>query len=159
MTTPTTTEENSSIFWRSGEFIDEFERPTGEKYIFIVSYGKFTNSSTAESNLKIELQVTKDSFAIMLWEYGNILVTGTSYGPKNFSITVLDQNEIKHYYSGQMPSYGTRIYIDNLHREDLLSLLNESGEIKFYIEYSEYTKSSYLFTVSTTGFSSLYSQL
>ena len=153
-----TTTTTSGSDWELREYIDEFDRPTGDKFIQTTVSGTFSNSATTGSTLKATVQVTKDSIAIMLWEYGSHLVKGT-FDTNNYSITILDQNDTKHYYSGYMYEDGTRIYVNDSYRSELLSYLKKGGEISFYLVYSKYSKSTYSFTISTKGFSSLYSQL
>lgn len=145
--------------WKMGEFVDEFEHPTGNKHLTAMVYdGKFSNSATTNSSLYAAVQVTSNNVAIMLWEYGSNLVKGT-FDRNDYSITVLDQTGKKHYFSGVMYDDDTRIYVSNSDRSDFLNILKKSGKISIYLEYSKYTKSTYLFTIETTGFSGLYSQL
>ena len=150
--------DDTSTTWELGEFVDEFNRPTGNKYVSTTVSGTFSNSATTNSDLYASVQVTSSDIAIMLWEYGSYLVKGT-YDTNNYSITVLDQNGAKHYLSGTMHKNGTRVYLSSSDREDLLSLLQTSGTLSFYLEFSKYSRSTYLFSVETDGFSSLYSEL
>lgn len=144
--------------WEMGEFVDEFKQPTGEKYIATDVYGTFSNSATSNSRLLACVQVTSDSIAFMLWEYGSQLVKGT-FDLNEYSITVLDQNGRKHYLDGYMYEDSTRIFVSSSDESELLALLKKPGELSFYLKYSKYTSSTYLFTIETAGFSSLYSEI
>ena len=145
--------------WELGEFTDEFKKPTGEKYVVTTAYdGTFSNSATTNSDLIAAVQVTDVEIAIMLWEYGNHLVKGT-FDYEDYSITVLDQDNQKHYLSGTIYQGGNRIYVDSKDRYALLQLLRQDGEISFYLESSKYSTSTYLFTIVTTGFAPLYYEI
>ena len=145
--------------WEIGEFVDEFKKPTGDKYISIDVYdGTFSNSATTDSKLYAVVQVTKDDIGIMLWEYGNNLVKGI-YDYNEYSITVLDQAGKKHYMSGTLYEGSTRVYIDSKYEAEMLQILLKDGEISFYLEDSKYSVSTYLFTIDCSGFSSAYAQI
>lgn len=145
--------------WEIGEFVDEFKKPTGEKYVSIDVYdGAFSNSATTDSTLYAIVQVTKDDIGIMLWEYGSNLVKGI-FDYNQYSITVLDQSGKKHYLTGTLYEGNTRIYIDSAYEAEMLDILVKGGEISFYLEDSKYSVSTYLFSVNCNGFSSLYTQI
>lgn len=145
--------------WEVGEFVDEFKQPTGDKYVSIDVYdGAFSNSATTNSKLYAVVQVTKDDIAIMLWEYGSNLVKGI-YDSNEYSITVLDQAGKKHYLTGTLYEGSTRIYINSKYEAEMMNILNEDGEISFYLKDSKYSVSTYLFSVNCSGFSSLYTQI
>ena len=153
------TSTTNNTTWEIGEFVDEFNKPTGEKYLSTtVTTGSFSNSATTNSKLTAIVQVTSDSVAIMLWEYSSQLVKGT-FDTNEYSITVLDSSGTKHYFDGVMYKGNTRIYLSNSDEAAFLSLLKKSGTISIYLKNSKYTVSTYLFDVETAGFSTLYSQL
>lgn len=145
--------------WALGEFVDEFKKPTGQKYISTTIYnGTFSNSATTNSPLSACVQVTSETIAIILWEYGSQLVKGT-FDTNEYEIIVLDQNNQKHYLSGIMYQGNMRVYVLNSDESELLTLLKKAGKLSFYLENSKYTTSTYLFTIDTTGFSGLYATL
>lgn len=144
--------------WELGEFVDEFEQPTGIEYLAIWVKGTFSNSATTNSKLDACIQVTSNDIAFMLLEYGSHLVKGT-FDSNPYSITVLDQNGVKHYLDGNMYEDGTRVYLSNSDESELLNLLKKPGEITFHLKYSKYSSSTYLFKVRTDGFASLYSNM
>ena len=94
----------------------------------------------------------------MLWEYGSNLVKGI-YDSNEYSITVLDQAGKKHYLTGTLYEGSTRIYINSKYEAEMMNILNEDGEISFYLKDSKYSVSTYLFSVNCSGFSSLYTQI
>lgn len=46
--------------WVIGNFINDFDEPTGEKYIRQVIFGSFSNSATASSELRVVVFIHKD---------------------------------------------------------------------------------------------------
>ncbi len=144
--------------WEISEYVDEFQQPTGEKFVTTDAYGTFSNSATTNSELYACVQVTTEDIAIMLWEYGSYLVKGV-YDTDTYSITVLDENGIKHYFNGVMYEDGTRIYISSAQYTKFRSLLKKPQELSIYLKYSKYTTSTYLFTIETDGFFDLYSEI
>lgn len=141
--------------WQIGEYVDEFELPTGKKYMFVDGYGTFSNSATTNSELYAVLQVDKDNIGFMLFEYGDNLVKGI-FDYEDYNITILDEKGTKHYYTGTIYDDGTRIYFDNSDRVKVTSLLRYNKSIKVYMESTKYSKSTYLFTLETTGYDSAY---
>ncbi len=162
-TAPTTSDsggvESLGAAWKIGEFVDEFDRPIGQKYLSVtVLDGKFSNSATTNSKLYAVVQVTSSDIGIMLSEYGNQIVKGI-YDSTEYEITVLDQSGRKHYFRGVLIEGSTRIYFNPSDRATLLGILQKSGSISIYLKNSKYTTSEYLFTIPTDGFSTLYPQI
>ena len=141
--------------WEIGEYVDEFDMPTGKKYMGIESIGVFSNSATTDSTLKAFLQIDSNNIGIMLWEYGRNIVKGI-YDSEDYSITILDENNTKHYFTGTIYKGGTRVYFKDSDRNAVLNLLRNNNELKIYLKTSKYTTSTYLFTIDTKGFSSIY---
>ena len=144
--------------WELGEFKDEFGQSINKKYISTTVYGTFSNSATTNSELIACVQITSDDIAILLWEYGSHLVK-CSYKYDEYSITMLDTNNKKHYLSGTMYAGGNRIYIDDEDKATVINALKKSGKISFYVVYSEFITSTYLFSIETSNFQTLYRQL
>ncbi|MBQ7913373.1 MAG: hypothetical protein IJ308_08105 [Clostridia bacterium] len=144
--------------WELGEFEDEFGQATGKKYIATMVNGTFSNSATTNSSLIAALQITSTEVAFMLWEYSKNLVK-CSYSYDEYSITMLDTEKKKHYLNGTMYAGDSRIYLDSSDKSAVINALKKSGTISFYIVYSEYTTSTYLFSVETSNFKSVYYQL
>ena len=144
--------------WKLGEFVDEFKKPTGNKYISTMVDGKFSNSATTNSTLTAALQITSEDVAIMLWEYGSYLVK-CSYGSDNYSIIMLDTNDNKHTLYGTMREGTTRIYLNSASKAKVLSALNKTGSVSFYVVLSDRTTTNYLFTVETSNFKAVYNAM
>lgn len=144
--------------WEIGEYVDEFDRPTGKKYIIVDAVGTFSNSATTNSKLNAALQIDKDNIGIMLWEYGSYLVKGI-YDSENYSITVLNENGTKHYFTGTIYEGGTRIYFDDDDRNKVVDLLRSNDILQIYIKYTKYSTSTYLFSVNSAGFYQAYNSI
>ena len=141
--------------WELGEYEDEFDRPTGKKYIIADAYGTFSNSATTDSTLYAALQIDEENIGIMLLEYGNLLLKGT-FDYENYNITILDDNDTKHYFTGTIYKSGARIYFDDDDRAEIISLLRNNDTIMIYLKSTKYSISTYLFTIETAGFDSMY---
>ncbi len=146
--------ENFSA-WEIGEYTDEFNQPTGKKYIVTESYGTFSNSATTNSELLAALQIDNDDIRIMLWEYGSNLVKGI-FDYEKYNITILTENGVKHYFTGTIYEGGTRIYFKSTDRNTIFNLLQSNTALKLYLESTKYSVSTYLFTIDTTGFDAAY---
>ncbi len=144
--------------WETGEYTDEFNQPTGKKYMVTESYGTFSNSATTDSKLYAAVQIDKDNIAIMMWEYGSYLVKGT-FDYEDYKITILDENGTKHYFTGTIYKSGTRIYFDDADRNEVLTLLRKNDTLKIYLQSTKYSISKYLFTIETKGFTTTYNSI
>lgn len=144
--------------WELGEYNDEFGQPSGEKYIITKAYGVFSNSATTNSTLYAALQIDKEDIGIMLWEYGNHLVKGT-FDYENYSITILDENGTKHYFTGTIYKSNTRVYFKYNDRTAVINLLQSNDTLKIYLKSTKYSISTYLFEIDTKGFSSAYNSI
>lgn len=149
--------ENFSA-WEIGEYNDEFDMPSGVKYIITDSYGTFSNSATSNSTLYAAVQIDQEDIGIMLWEYGSMLVKGV-YDYESYSITILDENGTKHYFTGTIYQGGTRVYFKYNDRASVISLLQNNDSLKIYLKTSKYSVSTYLFEIETKGFYFAYNQI
>ena len=144
--------------WMIGEYVDEFEQPTGKKYIIADSIGTFSNSATTNSKLSASVQIDLSSIGIMLWEYDRNLVKGI-FDHEDYDITILDDADTKHYFTGTIYKGGTRIYFSDRKRNAVLNLFRKNGSLKIHLKSSKYSISTYLFAVTTKGFSAAYREI
>lgn len=69
------TDEDVISIWEEKEFVDEFESPTGEKFLQTMIEGKFSNSASTNEDLRVILSVDKDSTMYFKFaEYNSHLV-------------------------------------------------------------------------------------
>lgn len=144
--------------WEIGEFVDEFNQPIGKKYVSTQVNGSFSNSATSNSELTAFLQITSEDVAIILLEYGSSLVK-CSYKWDEYSITMKDTNGTKYYLNGTMYAGSERIYFDSSDEATVINALKKSGSVSFYVALSDRTITNYLFTVETSNFKDLYSEI
>ncbi len=161
-TKATTTPSASTSNWEKAYYVDEFKQPTSEGYItnseLIV--GTFSNSATTNSTLYVKFTVDKKYVAIALVEYGSYVVKNSSSKySDSYKIILQSANGTKYNLTGEIYPGGNRIVIDTSYNATILSALKSGGEIKLYIEETEYSTSNYLFTVDTAGFAEAYNTL
>ena len=134
--------------WEVKHFADNFGNPTSKVYISTpFKLGVFKNSATNGSGLGGSLLVTDNSVEIKLLEYGTHPVSVIS---RNAFISVQvkagDMTETIKYNSFA----SNRVIVKNT--EPIYKALTENDEVQIYVYISDYTTSSYIFTVSGRGF-------
>lgn len=144
--------------WDLGEYNDEFKQPTGKKYMVARAIGIFSNSATTDSDLIACVQIDQDNVAILLWEYARNLVKGI-YDYEYYQVTILDENETKHTFTGTIYKGDTRIYFKDNDRERVFDLLKNNDSLYIYLVASKYSVSTYLFEIDTKGFSAIYNSI
>lgn len=144
--------------WEVGNYTDEFNQPTGKKYIGVECYGTFSNSATTDSELYAYVQIDTNNIGIMLWDYGSQLVKGV-FDYENYNITILSESGTKYYYTGTIYEGGTRIYFKSEDRSEILGLFRNNDSVKIYLKSTKYSVSTYLFEVDTKGFEDVYNEL
>lgn len=73
--TTKTSDETIASIWEEKEFVDEFDTPSGEKFLQTKIAGHFSNSAATNENLTVILSVDKDSTLYFKFaEYDNHLV-------------------------------------------------------------------------------------
>ena len=48
--------------WEIGEYVDDFDKPTGKKYVYQIIDGAFSNSATASSRLRVQIVIYNKYF-------------------------------------------------------------------------------------------------
>ena len=141
--------------WEEGAFKDKFGEVTKEKFIQTEAIGKFSNSATSNSFLKVEFLVKADGvFGIFMHEYsanrppvhfiGDGVVMARNSSGKDFKAT----NISKWSNEGGLAVRGGGL---------VPFLKNSVGDIKIHVE-DEYS-SSYDFVISADGFSAAYDKM
>lgn len=138
---------NKLGIWKIGEFVNDFDEPTGQKYVYADFYGHFQNSATADGNLRIRAKVygEKNNFTIYLSydEYDN----GTYEDDRCKSTSIINKQKRKKYVS----LGPTLVFLDtetsseyNLQLKDIL--INE-GIYDFHMRFEYNT--IYEFSINT----------
>lgn len=130
--------------WTIHEYVNEFDEPTGEKYLLQKSNdGSFSNSATTNSELIGEILIDDNGIRIRLKEYGS------HYAKDEEHIVFKVKRD------GEITDLGSFNWIDNqgyinLRKEYstiLLNLLLQGGNIKFYGSVNS-GRSTYNFTIN-----------
>jgi len=163
--------------WHVEEYVDEFNDPTGEKYVVAGPLeGTFSNSAT--SNSELEAYVFSDALDVWigLYEYGDRRVNNPFSNAEEYKIAVkvsLDNwpNEEKFYFMGYIPSGSSKMYIyncmydqtyqnkiggrrlNNVSYKTLMDVLKRATQIKFSIQGTGSSLDKYIFGINpSTGF-------
>ena len=142
-------------------YVDEFNMPTSNRYVTNDDffYGSMSNSATSGSKLYARILADKLGVAIMLFEYGNQKVKNSRSYEDDYEITLRTSNGQKYSLTGTMYSGGDRIFIDSKYENTVLDALKSGETISFYIKFTRYTTTTYLFSVETSNFKELYKEL
>lgn len=137
--------------WRIGEFVNDFDEPTGEHYVYQIILGKFSNSATAGSDLHVRMIIRRESQSYIRVdteydEYMDGTIEGKNYNlRRNSAIKIVCHKTRKVYYNdAQMRALqenGTYNYTD------ILPILKQGGKIEFRVK-DDYS-TVYYFTVQS----------
>ncbi len=123
--------------WRIGEYVNDFDEPTGEHYVYQTMLGKFSNSATAGSDLLVKLIIHRESQSYIRVdteydEYTNGTIDGKNYNQrKNNSIKIVCHKTRKVYFNDAqrraLQENGTYNYTG------MLPILKQGGNIEFRV--------------------------
>ena len=148
--------------WAVDYYVDDFDQPTDKWYISTDNSveGNFSNSATTKSQLNAQIAVDKDEetggdrVAIFLWEYGRTMVKNSSEQTVDeYNIIMRTADGSDHDLTGTMYCGGDRLFIDDSYVGDVIAALKESGTVSFR------TTSTYLFSIETSNFGSVYDSM
>lgn len=120
--------------WKIGEYVDDFGEPTGEKFLCANVMGVFSNSATAQSLLRVYVEMSKYGIGLDFDEYNN----GT-YEDEDFVFVKIINKEARKIYEGSGNSSFSFLYDVNEDWRDrthttLTEILRKEGVYEFYIE-------------------------
>lgn len=154
--------------WAVDYYVDDFDQPTDKWYISTDNSveGNFSNSATTKSQLNAQIAVDKDEetgadrVAIFLWEYGRTMVKNSSEQTVDeYNIIMRTADGSDHDLTGTMYCGGDRLFIDDSYVGDVIAALKESGTVSFRIVDANRTTSTYLFSIETSNFGSVYDSM
>lgn len=154
--------------WAVNYYVDDFDQPTDQWYITTNNSveGNFSNSATTKSQLNAQIAVDKDEetggdrVAIFLWEYGRTMVKNSSEQTVDeYNIIMRTADGSDHDLTGTMYCGGDRLFIDDSYVGDVIAALKESGTVSFRIVDANRTTSTYLFSIETSNFGSVYDSM
>lgn len=152
--------ETSTGIWRINYFIDEFGDYTEDGYITTdTQYGTFSNSATRNDELAWIPIISGSEISFVLYEYERYQVTGHSYSPDKYKISIKKEDGSVITCRGE--NSDDRIYITE-NAKAFIDLLFAETKIKIIIQkdnqYS--TNTSYnLGTIDCSGFSNICKEL
>lgn len=166
------TDEQDNMVWSVQYYIDKFDRPTEDAYIYAIFDGKFSNSATTNSPLQAKILIDKKAVSIALYEYNNQLVTnGYSKKDLTYQVDVLDDQGTETLFTFYMYHGSDRMVLRNPDMVtyapavsktygDFIDLLKNSKSLSFYISNYSSPSNKYRFDVdNSTGFEGLYNEL
>lgn len=154
--------------WAVNYYVDDFDQPTDQWYITTNNSvtGNFSNSATTKSQLNAQMAIDKDEetggdrIAIFLWEYGRTMVKNSSeQSVDEYNITMRASDGTDHEMTGTMYCGGDRLFIDDAYVGDVIAAMKEAGTVSFRIVDANRTTSTYLFSIETSNFGSVYDSM
>lgn len=153
--------------WSVNYYVDDFNQPTEEWYITNETTFTGTFSNSATTNSKLLVQVAVDEFegegkrvAFFLYEYGRNQVKNSSVNyVDEYTITMRSADGTDTSLSGTVYCGGDRLFIDDKYVDTVLNAMKGEGTLSFHIVEDERTTTSYLFSMETDNFGSLYESL
>lgn len=155
--------------WQLKAYVDEFDLPTNEYYITnsVPLTGKFSNSATTNSELKVYLYCDKrknaayySSISIRLLEYGSQRVKNPFSKSKEYDITLMDDAGSKYKIEGKMYSESSDIHVLSEDAQYIVDALQKGGTVRFSITERKNELTKYIFTIDdASGFGAAYYEL
>lgn len=163
-TTTETTEAEAKSLWEKKFYIDEFDRPTDEFYIFAAFDGYFSNSATTKSSLTAAFYIERYSYnneindcvGIALFEYDHSRVKNYYRDGKHYDIQILEENDNVIKERGWLGSESETIYVwGDENANTIIEAIKNNKKLTFRID-EEDGMDTYLFDVDCTGFAELF---
>lgn len=136
--------------WELENFKDEFGEKTGDRYIFLLSEGVFSNSAATNKPAIAVLKVFDRGVIFKLWEYGEFLLKGEEYVTariKDSSGKVTELN-MKNHIDGSIFGSDADTF------DTLFGILRKEGTmiVNFVIDTDANIPTSFQMKFDTTGF-------
>ena len=123
--------------WKIGDYVNDFNEPTGEHYVYQRIHGRFSNSATANSDLLVRLIIRKDSrndirVDTEYDEYIDGTIDGKNFNWRKYdAIKIICHETRKVYFNDHgrraLQERGTNNYTI------MLSVLKQGGNIEFRV--------------------------
>lgn len=135
---------NNLGIWDLRYYVDDFGEPTRDAYVSTVVYGKFNNSATTNSELKVKFLIDKSEIRIQLYEYaGKRPINGEGF----IYFKIRDKNNKEHEIKAYNCDNGETV-VEQAYDKKLRDVLLSGGQIKFFAEAGKYGyPSTYMFTI------------
>lgn len=141
--------------WDLGEYVDDYGDKTGEKYIYTMAEGNFSNSATTNSGLTVQVLAKKGKVQLYFYEYNSSLAKDD----EAMDLKIKDENGEEYKFGLWVGSNGCG-YISSYRQgnkdDKFLELLMNNKSLKCSSKMGEYTVSTYRFVIDCTGFKKMY---
>jgi len=129
-------------------FVDDFGDPTEHKYLFTIVTGKFSNSATKDSILKVGVIIADSEISFALYEYGSNRVTGSDY--TDYVIKMKFPNGHIIEKTTKIDKYSGRLEISSIFDSsiDFDTMFSGNAPIKIYIYEKDRPYANYSFSVT-----------
>lgn len=145
--------------WSLGYYVDNFDAPTDEWYVYNADNweGTFNNSVASKAKLGAKIIVDADYISLFLYEYGNQQVKNFSsiYG-NEYNIIIRQEDGTQENLTGTIYASGDRVFIDEAYTSMVLDILLGEGTVQFYLEEAKRPGTNYLFAVDCSNFAEIY---
>ena len=148
--------------WEINYFVDDFGDPTSNGYITTDKYifGKFSNSATTNSELKVNFLIDIDNVSIKLYEYGGRTEVKGSISPIDYKLLIKHNGE-RVNTEFILRNYSNRANMKETQMNEFLDLLKQGGQFQFVLdERGKYSNGTYKFKIDdASGFDNAWNQL
>ena len=159
--TPMQTEPPVQKDWILDYYVDDFNEPTSDWFVWLENgaNGTFSNSAVTDARLAVNLLVDKESVDIFLLEYAqNYVKNNSSYRDIEYTITMKTDYGATQELTGAIYCGNDRITIDEKYRQTVLDALCNFEKVSFFIMNNQFQTTTYLFSVPSSNFSEVYQQ-
>ena len=144
--------------WQTGQYVDEFDEPTGEEFASIRTEGTFSNTAAHKELLTVQVIADLTSVEFYMLEYGKYELT--PLGKTSYTIRIKDNDDEIHEFTGHFSESTHRIVMDfpqdtvqgnNAVRSEVLSIFTKGGNIRFSITESGKNGTKYVFSIKNAN--------
>lgn len=148
--------------WALSYYVDDFNMPTDEAYVYNKDYfiGTFSNSATNDSLLYVMIVVDNKDVGIFLYEYGRNQVKNNSSRYSDwYNVTIRLADGSKVEYEAAVYAGGDRLFFEEKDYNSVVNILKSGEEIGVYIVENDTPTTNYLFKVDTSNFADIFKEL
>ena len=141
----------TGIQWKTEEFVDEFDLPTGRYYITLSEpvAGKLTSDATEGDTATFLPVITKNTFGIRIRDSRRRLLYNPGSSAEAYTGTMLNPDKSKTALSAQYEPQGDILYLSPA--TDIRGALKQGGSVSFHLVKSSNSRVTYTFTISDTA--------
>lgn len=133
--------------WKIGDYVNDFDEKTGDKYVDANFYGYFSNSATASDILRVYVRIDKYQMTFKYDEYDN----GTYEDEVLISAQVVNKDKRKKYITENFWGF-VEVGDDNTYSKDNIcgidKILIDEGVYDFHMRFKY--KTEYKFSINSS---------